>query len=292
MDLNSGDPAPAGLHARAAEAYLTELARRLAGLDQEVEPLLHLHSSLGRRLRPFSAPWTDRLRVRIAGRLLPSDFIPARVVDGESRRSGRDYPQTAPTMIGFARLINLRDVVTTVVRDGVPGDLIETGVWRGGASLFMRCALDVLGDRSRRVVLADSFAGLPEPGRSGHAEDVLDLSRIEYLEVPRAAVEALFDEFGVLDDRIEFLQGWFHETLPSLRGRTFAVLRLDGDLYSSTMLSLENLYSGLSPGGFVIIDDFGIPECRQAVEEFRRANGIEDELVPIDRSSVYWRRST
>lgn len=276
---------------RAAKLYLTELARRLARIDQEVEPLSHLRSSLGRRLRPNSAPRLDRLRFRLAELVLPYDFVPARVVDQQARLTGRDYPQSAATMIGLTRLANLRDLVATVLRDDVPGDLIETGVWRGGASLYMRCALAAFGDQSRRVLLADSFSGLPKPGLAGHSQDALDLSGIEYLEASRAEVEALFREFGVLDSQVEFVEGWFHETLPRLRGRRFSVIRLDGDLYSSTLLALENLYPGLSERGFLIVDDDGIPECRQAVHVYREANGIVDEIVQIDESSVYWRRS-
>lgn len=155
----------------------------------------------------------------------------------------------------------------------------------------MRCALQALGDQERTVVLADSFAGLPAPGSAGYQEDELDLSGLDYLSVPRGKVEELFESFGLLDGQVEFLEGWFHETLPRLRGRRFAILRLDGDLYSSTMVALENLYPGLSRGGYVIVDDFQIDECRRAVEDYRAAVGSHEELVPIDGSSVYWRRA-
>ena len=275
----------------AINAYLEELARRLTAVDAEIEPLRHLRSSLGNRLRPRAAPRRDRIRLRLAEALLPPGLQVGRVVDRALRQSGEDYPQTAATMIGLKRLLQLRDAVVTVDREGIPGDLIETGVWRGGASLFMRCALEALGDQERKVILADSFAGLPAPGLAGHQEDELDLSGLDYLSVPRREVEALFESFGLLDSQVEVLEGWFHETLPRLRGRRFAIIRLDGDLYSSTMIALENLYPGLSSGGFVIVDDFRINECRRAVNDFRASTGSDETVVPIDDSSVYWRKA-
>lgn len=129
----------------AVHAYLGELARRLTQADVELEPLHHLRSSLGTRLRPRSAPLRNRFRYRLADALLPPGLKVGKVVDRAAREAGEDYPQSAATMIGLQRLLQLRDAVMTVERDRIPGDFIETGVWRGGASLFMRCALEALG---------------------------------------------------------------------------------------------------------------------------------------------------
>lgn len=272
------------------EMYLHELAIRLTQAENRVEPLEFLRSSLGRRLKPKSATRLERMRLELGERMLPAGIVPARVVDSKMRWVGTDYPQTAATMVGVQRLVSLGERVVDVVRNGVPGDLVETGVWRGGASLFMRAALRALGDKERKVVLADSFAGLPKPGAAGHTQDKLNLSEIPYLAVSREQVEQLFRQNGLLDAQVEFLEGWFHETLPSQRGRPFALIRLDGDLYSSTMIGLENLYPSLTRGGCIIIDDFGIEECQEAVADFRREHKIEDPLVPIDESSVWWRK--
>ena len=101
-----------------------------------------------------------------------------------------------------------------------------------------------------------------------------------------------FRRYGLLDDRVRFLQGWFKDTLPTVRDRRWAVIRLDGDMYESTMDALINLYDNLSPGGFAIIDDYGcIPACKQAVEDFRVARGITDPIQTIDWTGVYWRKS-
>jgi len=105
-------------------------------------------------------------------------------------------------------------------------------------------------------------------------------------------VRANFARYDLLDDQVRFPPGWFRDTLPTAPIDQLAVLRLDGDLYESTMDALSNLYLKLSVGGYVIIDDYQIPGCQQAVHEFRAANGIEDDpLEPIDKWSVYWRRS-
>ena len=69
-----------------------------------------------------------------------------------------------------------------------------------------------------------------------------------------------------------------------------ALIRLDGDLYESTMDALTNLYHRLSPGGFVIVDDYIVPPCAKAIHEFRASRRIDDALVPIDAQSVYWRK--
>jgi O-methyltransferase len=104
-------------------------------------------------------------------------------------------------------------------------------------------------------------------------------------------VQENFERYGLRDSQVEFLKGWFKDTLPALRDRTFAVIRLDGDMYQSTIEALENLYDRVSPGGFVIIDDYGaIPACKQAVEDFRDARGIEVALNWVDWTGVWWRK--
>ena len=99
-----------------------------------------------------------------------------------------------------------------------------------------------------------------------------------------------FERYGLLDDQVRFLEGWFRDTLPRAPIEKLAVMRLDGDLYESTMDGLTNLYDRLSPGGYVIVDDYSIPACRLAVEDFRRARGLTEEIVQIDWTGVFWRR--
>ena len=216
-----------------------------------------------------------------------------RPFDPSLRETGRDWPRQAHTMIGRARLTNLRELVETAIREGVPGDLIETGVWRGGACILMRAALEAFGDRERRVFVADSFEGLPPPDVETYPADLGDKHHtIEELAVSLDEVKANFAKYGLLDDRVVFLKGWFKDTLRAAPIERLAVLRLDGDMYESTTDALTALYDKVSAGGFVIIDDYGcFDACRRAVHDFRDARGIADTIVDIDGWGVYWRKS-
>ncbi len=201
-------------------------------------------------------------------------------------------PPDAETMIGLKRLDNIEYCVTDVLRRGVPGDLIETGVWRGGATIFMRAVLKVYGDTERAVWVADSFQGLPRPNPDHYPADATD-RRWTYpeLAVSLSEVKANFARYGLLDNQLRFLVGWFRDTLPAAPIHRLAVLRLDGDLYESTMDALRHLYPKLSIGGYVIIDDYGaVPACRAAVRDFRTEYGIAEEIEPIDWSGVFWKR--
>ena len=210
-----------------------------------------------------------------------------------ARREGRDWPVYAPTMVGVERLRNVRHCVETVLGERVEGDLIEAGCWRGGVSIFMRGILAAHGVRDRTVWAADSFRGVPPPDEQNYPADAGDQNHTaEELAVSREEVERNFRRFGLLDEQVRFVEGWFKDTLPSLRGERFAVVRLDGDLYESTMDGLENLYPSLAVGGFLIVDDFAFPNCRAAVEDYRRAHGIREEIEPIDWTGAFWRRLT
>jgi hypothetical protein len=211
----------------------------------------------------------------------------------EIRMIGKDWPEDAETMIGMLRLDCIQDCVETVLREQIPGDFLEAGVWRGGATIFMKAILAAYGVHDRRVWVADSFRGLPVPDAVNFPQDVPeDLSNFAELAVSQEQVKANFARYDLLDDQVHFLEGWFKDTLPTAPVDALAVLRLDGDYYESTIQILEALYHKVSPGGFVIVDDYGcIEACRQAVTDFRAANDIDDEIVKVDWTGVYWRRA-
>jgi O-methyltransferase len=213
-------------------------------------------------------------------------------VGERARADGRDWPARAHTMIGFKRLANLRACVETVLDDAVPGDLIETGVWRGGATIFMRTILKARGVTDRIVWVADSFAGLPPPDTANYPHDQgITLHQFPQLAVSLERVQDNFRRYGLLDDQVRFLKGWFRDTLPSAPIERLAVLRLDGDLYESTIQALDALYDKVSPGGFVIVDDYhNVAACRQAVLDFRIKHGITDPIQTIDWGGAFWRR--
>ena len=219
----------------------------------------------------------------------PDGSVRWRPLTGEDRRlraAGMDWPLHGLTMVGLNRLDDLQACVEAVVREGIEGDLIEAGAWRGGASILMRATLDSLGAGARTVCVADSFAGFPL------ADDQESLNATDYLAVPLAEVEANFARFGV-ERGVRFVPGFFEESLPGLAGRRWSLVRLDGDTYEATWQALACLYPGLSAGGHVIIDDYhAVPECGRAVDEFRRRHGIAEPLEPVDWTCVRWRRES
>lgn len=209
------------------------------------------------------------------------------------RAEGRDWPISALTMAGEKRIDQLRRAIESVLVDNVPGDLIETGVWRGGLTIFMRGVLKAYGDTARRVWVADSFEGLPKPNTAKYPADVGDVmwKQSRELAVSVDEVKANFARYGLLDDQVGFLKGWFKDTLPQAPIDRLAVMRLDGDLYESTMDALTALYPKLSVGGYCIVDDYGAcPPCAAAVTDYRAKHDITEPIQTIDWTGVYWRR--
>lgn len=202
------------------------------------------------------------------------------------------WPVQAHTMVSAARLSHLRTLVQAILADGVAGDFIETGVWRGGACILMRAVLAAHGVTDRRVFVADSFEGLPRPDAGRYPADRRDgLFRFGELAVSQADVMRNFEAYGLLDEQVVFLKGLFKDTLPTLRRHPFALIRLDGDMYESTLDALTNLYDGVTPGGYVIIDDYGIlGSCRKAVHDFLDGRGLAPRIEDIDGQAVWWRK--
>lgn len=202
------------------------------------------------------------------------------------------WPDTADTMIGSIRMEALQQCIERVLQDNIPGDFIETGVWRGGASIFMRAILQAWDDTDRTIWLADSYEGLPAPNPVKYpADQDLNLHQVAELSVSLEQVRENFRKYELLDHQVAFIKGWFRESLLDLPIDNFAILRLDGDLYESTMDALNNLYHKLSPGGYIIIDDYwALRACRQAVDDFRRVNHINEPIERIDWTGIQWRR--
>jgi hypothetical protein len=193
-------------------------------------------------------------------------------------------------MIGTKRLRSLRQQVEITLRENIPGDYIETGVWRGGACIFMRAILKAHGVIERKVLCADSFSGLP---KGQHHNDRRDrLYKFAELAISEEQVRRHFDVYGLLDDQVVFLAGWFRDTLPRLSDERFAIIRLDGDMYESTHEALTHLYNRLSPEGFAVVDDYGsISACRRAVHDYLDENSLKPEIIPVDNTCVWWRKS-
>jgi O-methyltransferase len=198
----------------------------------------------------------------------------------------------AHTMLGRKRLENVELCVRTILADGVAGDFIECGVWRGGSVVFMRGLLAAFEVDDRSVWVADSFEGLPPPELEPDLALGVDLSKANFpsLAIDEETVKRAFAAHGLLDSRVRFLKGWFSETLAGAPIERLALLRIDGDLYSSTRDALTALYDRVSPGGFVVVDDYFLPNCRQAVDEFIVQHSITAEIERIDWTGIYWRK--
>ena len=244
-------------------------------------------------IRYIKAQYLDLLQSLLVGTLYrDGSQMPCgeRQFDDCLRENGLDWPAQSLTMIGVKRMANLRELVESVLVNNIPGDLIETGVWRGGACIMMRAILKTCNITDRRVWVADSFAGLPPVNAKLYPADIgSEYHEYDELVVSLEEVQANFRAYDLLDDQVKFLQGWFKDTLPSAEIEQLALLRLDGDMYESTMDALTALYPKLSPGGYVIVDDYHIvPACKKAVGDYCRDNGIEPEIIEIDGSGVYW----
>jgi O-methyltransferase len=199
----------------------------------------------------------------------------------------------ACTLIGLRRMDHMQFLLEEVIRLNIPGDFIETGVWRGGASIFAAAVFLAYSqtcpsDSCRRVFLADSFCGIPPVNTDLYPVDAAHAGAEEielFKDTSAQRVRDSFAAFGVLSDAVVFLEGWFKDTLPAARltifGR-FSVIRLDGDTYEATWLALDQLYHLLSPGGFVIVDDFtDWIGCRKAVSDFREQHAVTSPIRPV-----------
>jgi O-methyltransferase len=196
-------------------------------------------------------------------------------------------------MVGLRRLANVRHCIESVLIENVPGDIIETGVWRGGTAIFMRGVLKAYGIEDRYIWCADSFRGLPAPSPDKYPADAdAHFQRRDILAVDVESVRRNFARYGLLDAQVRFLIGWFKDTLQEAPVQQLSVLRLDGDLYESTIQALDALYPRLSLGGYCIIDDYGVVDaCRQAVDDYRGAHQISAGIMDVDGWCVYWRRT-
>jgi hypothetical protein len=270
------------------EVLYLELIKRALSFTLWPEPPMPVETF--NYLRPAHIRWPLQLASSILKR---TRLQLVRIPDAteEERDEGKTWPGYADTMIGRKRLDDIQLCVETVLREKIPGDLIEAGVWRGGASIFMRAVLAAHGVFDRRVYVADSFEGLPEPDDAKYPADRGDTLHIHpYLAVSQEEVGRNFARYGLLDDQVVFLKGWFKDTLPSAPIERLAIMRLDGDMYESTMDGLTSLYPKLSPGGFCIIDDYALDGCRMAVDDFRRAHAISSELHAVDWTGRHWRK--
>lgn len=235
--------------------------------------------------RELKGLYLDLLKMTLTGMIAESPPLPVPWMgpgvpySPQLRAQGSDWPSVGHTMIGLHRLQHLQECTESVLAEGIPGDLMECGIWRGGACILMRAVLKAHGVKDRTVWAADSFQGLLR-----HAEGH------DALAVSEEQVRHNFSLYGMLDDQVRFIPGWFHESLPEAPVEALALLRLDGDQYAAQYAVLEAMYPRLSPRGYVIIDDYpGIPETAQAVSDYRSRNMITTEIRQAGAAG-WWRK--
>ena len=205
--------------------------------------------------------------------------------------AGTIWPKRAHTMIGLMKLENLQFCVEETIRNNVQGDLIETGVWKGGATIFMRIILKKYGIKNKMVYVADSFQGLPEPDVKRFPVDAGDKHHtVDYLKISLEEVKNNFKLYGVLDEQVKFIKGYFEDTMKILPIEKISMLRMDGDMYGSTWVVLENLYEKLSVGGFLTVDDYDLKGAQKATDDFRKLKNIKEPIIAIDGSGTYWKK--
>lgn len=239
-----------------------------------------------------------------ANRLDKYDFKPLKHLSGdlyecrriqqsfEVRKEGKDWPMRAESMIGLQRMDNIEFCVKEVIANNVEGDLIETGVWRGGACIFMRAVLKAFNITNKIVWVADSFQGLPKANEDVFPDDAGDKHHLfQELNVSIEEVKSNFMKYNLLDDQVRFLKGWFKDTMPNNPIEKLSILRLDGDMYESTIDVLIYLYPKLSEGGYCIIDDWGaVPACKKAIQDYRKVFGIKEKMFEIDWTGIFWKK--
>jgi len=202
------------------------------------------------------------------------------------------------TMIGMGALNNLEQCSAEVLENEIPGDFCEAGVWRGGACIFMNAMLKVHHDTQRTVWVADSFEGLPKPNDNLYPQDKGSTLWKQSLSVNLEEVKHNFFKYDLLNDQVKFIKGFFSETMPTAPISKLALLRIDADMYESTIVTLRYLYPKLSAGGYVIIDDYGmIPACDKAIYDYRSERKIKDELKVIGYHEghplgAYWKKTS
>lgn len=198
----------------------------------------------------------------------------------------------AYTMTGRSRMEALVECVESILDRDIPGDFIECGVWRGGSCILMRAILAERGVTDRTVWVCDSFEGLPKPDAKRYPLDKGGKHyRHDFLRVPLEVVQKNFADFGLLDNQVKFVKGFFRDSLSQVTASRFAILRLDGDIYESTIQPLEALFPRLSSGGFLLVDDYLKGRVKAAVDDYYATLNQTYKPRRVGKQAAYWTKT-
>ena len=203
------------------------------------------------------------------------------------------------SLVGWQGMEATYDCTRKVLERRIPGDLVECGVAQGGSALLIAMVNKHFGDSSRQIWLFDSYEGLPDPtpddfkeGRTG--SHIRPLPKGSCLGTIEEVSRLLFTENGLNPKVIRMEKGWFQDTLPVIAPKigSISLLRLDGDWYESTLVCLNFLFSKVSTGGFVILDDyFTCHGCKKATDEFLAAHSKNYPIIPDGRGGAFFEKS-
>jgi hypothetical protein len=285
------------LEVQPEDGGLTVMRRRyLDLLKKALVNLIYPEHELRLRYLEARDGRADRLRVQRALRDLRYEDAASFTELVTGKQDGRNFrgavTRDAHTMVGLRRLENIEWCAAQVFAAGVEGDFLEAGVCQGGASIFMRALQVAYGEERRRMWVADSFEGLPAP--RSEVDEGLDFTeeRQPWLAASLESVQDNFRTYDLMSEDVRFIRGWFSESLAPSEVTNIALLRVDADLYESTRDVLLALYDRVTPGGFIIVDDYhAFTACRTAVDEFRAERGIADPLRRVDWTATYWQKS-
>jgi hypothetical protein len=291
LDLQQEDGGLSAMRRR----YLQLLKKALVNLiypEHELR-LRYLEAVRSRDAEPAPA---DRLGVQRALRDLRYADAASFAELVASKQDGQNFRKAvtrdAHTMVGLRRLDNIEWCAAQIFAAGTEGDFLEAGVCQGGASIFMRGLQVAYAQEHRSMWVADSFEGLPAPRSEVDAGLDFTEERMPWLAASLTSVQDNFRTYDLLSDQVRFVKGWFSESLAAATVGNIALLRVDADLYESTRDVLLALYDRVTPGGFIIVDDYhAFRACRTAVDEFRAGRGIADPLRRVDWTATYWQKS-
>lgn len=194
------------------------------------------------------------------------------------------------------------DTCWQIVDEKIPGDFVECGVGAGAQTIVMYAI--GAGIDGRTVWGYDSFEGIPLAGEHDeqqpgigtitHNKTASIKERLVSSGVTSHSVENVLKNFetaGIFNtERLKLIKGWFQNTIPLNKPEKIALLRLDGDLYESTLICLQNLYPLVVDGGFIIIDDYALPGCKKAVRDYFDEDEPRFFNVPGSGGVIYWRK--
>lgn len=216
-----------------------------------------------------------------------------------------------PTLVSKSRLLLTGEIAYDVIKRGIPGDFVETGVWAGGSTILLYKTivdfenLSTENNHPRRLFACDSFEGLPLPSSEDKEGSFIVGAKGDYAYGLNEFKSNMETFRANNPDILKIVPGWFDVTLVDMDVQQIAFLRLDGDMYASTYAPLAILYHKISPGGIVYVDDFySFNGCHRAVNDFRQWHNITDKIYDQGlpegfdfsehgrREAVWWRKSS